>query len=239
MHLSVGAVTALAQGRPVPEFPARWDHDYRNRIGVLPLDPANGEIRWFDIEPGYILHTLNSYETGSEIVLVAIRTPRMFDRDPSTLYESDSLPTLHRWTLDLATGRVREETVDDRPQDWPGVDSRKVGRHTRIGYSAECLDSAPLEFSSRLLKHDLANDTVEVHDFGPAAEAGEPMFVPGIADDEEDGWLLSLVYRADTDSSDLVILNAGDFSGEPQAVVHLPVRVPHGFHGCWSPDTAA
>jgi carotenoid cleavage dioxygenase len=44
------------------------------------------------------------------------------------------------------------------------------------------------------------------------------------------------VYSAATDTSALHIVNADDFTGEPQAVVHLPRRVPAGFHGNWVPD---
>jgi carotenoid cleavage dioxygenase-like enzyme len=33
-----------------------------------------------------------------------------------------------------------------------------------------------------------------------------------------------------------VILAAQDFTGEPIARVHLPVRVPLGLHGSWIPD---
>ena len=68
--------------------------------------------------------------------------------------------------------------------------------------------------------------------------AGEAVFVP--ADDasaEDDGFVLSLVYDAERQASDLLVLNAQDFTGDPAAVVHLPVRVPFGFHGNWVPDT--
>ena len=36
--------------------------------------------------------------------------------------------------------------------------------------------------------------------------------------------------------TDVVILDAQDFTGAPVATVHLPVRVPFGFHGSWVPD---
>jgi carotenoid cleavage dioxygenase len=35
----------------------------------------------------------------------------------------------------------------------------------------------------------------------------------------------------------VVILDAQDFAGEPIATIHLPVRVPFGFHGGWAADT--
>jgi len=69
--------------------------------------------------------------------------------------------------------------------------------------------------------------------------AGEAVFVPSSADaDEDDGWVLGLVHDGDRGAADLVVLNAQDFTGEPAAVVHLPVRVPLGFHGNWAPDPA-
>jgi len=53
----------------------------------------------------------------------------------------------------------------------------------------------------------------------------------GRADDE--GWVLTVVYDATRDASDLIILDASQFAGRPEAVVHLPARVPFGFHGSW------
>jgi carotenoid cleavage dioxygenase len=42
-----------------------------------------------------------------------------------------------------------------------------------------------------------------------------------------------------SDTTQLVILDARNFSGTPQAVVHIPHRIPPGFHGNWVPNTAA
>jgi len=38
-------------------------------------------------------------------------------------------------------------------------------------------------------------------------------------------------------AADLVILAAQNFTGEPVARVHLPTRIPLGFHGSWIPDS--
>jgi carotenoid cleavage dioxygenase len=39
------------------------------------------------------------------------------------------------------------------------------------------------------------------------------------------------IFNGQRNSSDVVILSAQDFTGQPLAVVELPVRVPFGFHG--------
>ncbi|MFV2099369.1 carotenoid oxygenase family protein [Micromonospora sp. LOL_014] len=71
-------------------------------------------------------------------------------------------------------------------------------------------------------------------DFGPYREAGEAVFVPrGPVGAEDDGWLLTYVYDGRVGRSSLVVLDAADFTGDPVAVVHLPVRVPSGFHANW------
>ena len=76
----------------------------------------------------------------------------------------------------------------------------------------------------------------EVHHEGAARTFMEPVFVPahdGAAEDE--GYVMAYVYDAATDLTDVVILHAQDFSGEPLATIHLPTRVPYGFHGNWVP----
>ena len=87
------------------------------------------------------------------------------------------------------------------------------------------------------MKHDLQRGTTEVHHYGPGRMTSEPVFVrkPGAAFEDE-GWILSYVCDPERDLSDVVILDAQDFAGELIATIHLPVSVPHGFHGGWAPD---
>jgi carotenoid cleavage dioxygenase-like enzyme len=78
---------------------------------------------------------------------------------------------------------------------------------------------------------------VQAHEFGPAATAGEAVFVPvSPSSAEDDGYVMAFVHNPDRDAADLVILAAQDFGGPPLAQIHLPARIPLGFHGSWIPD---
>ena len=66
----------------------------------------------------------------------------------------------------------------------------------------------------------------------PGDWADEPIFVPRFATAPEgDGYVITLVYRAETNTSELPILSAQDIVGDPVAVLQVPRRVPAGFHG--------
>jgi len=68
------------------------------------------------------------------------------------------------------------------------------------------------------------------------ARPGEAVFAPAVGQsDELAGWYLTYVYDPVTDGSDLVVIDASDFEGDPVARIRLPRRVPHGFHGNWIP----
>jgi carotenoid cleavage dioxygenase-like enzyme len=87
------------------------------------------------------------------------------------------------------------------------------------------------------VKYDLVKGSSEVFDLGPSSHPGEFVFVrESDASGEDEGWAMGLVYDDRTDRSDLVVLDATDPSAEPVARVHLPRRVPYGFHGSWISD---
>jgi carotenoid cleavage dioxygenase len=219
-------------------FPAEWKPDYGARVGVMPRDGGNADVRWFDVELCYVFHPLNAYDDHGSVVVDVARHPKMFDRD---IYgPAEEPPTLDRWTIDLEGGKVIEDRLDDRPQEFPRVDDRVVGRPHRFGYATYFgLDDQGIQFGG-LLRHDLRSGAVDEKTFGPGTHAGEGVFVPASDDaGEDEGWVLSVVYDEARDASDLVVIDATDFSVPPVATVHLPQRVPFGFHGSWVPEGAA
>jgi carotenoid cleavage dioxygenase-like enzyme len=215
---------AIEGGR---DMPYRWDDNYGARLGVLRRDDPFGEIRWFDIDPCYVFHVANAFDVsradGNFIVLQAVRYPELW-RDTGD-FEVDGV--MWRWTVDLAAGTVAESQLDDRSVEFPRIDDRLAGLPAR--YSITVGDHT-------LVRYHLDRGTAEERRFGDGAP-GEAVFVPAdSASDERSGWYLTYVYDPVRDGSDLVVLDATDFTAEPVARVRLPQRVPHGFHGNWITD---
>ena len=89
-----------------------------------------------------------------------------------------------------------------------------------------------------IFKYDLADGGTRTEHIFPAGHfPGEPSFVPAEgASNEDDGYLMTYVYAGDTNTSYLVILDASNVAADPVAEIHLPRRVPTGFHGSWIAD---
>ena len=215
-------------------MPYRWDDDYPARVGVMPRSTAdtsygNDAVQWFDVDPCYVFHPMNSFEDASgKIVMDTARYPELWRENAG--FKNDA--ALHRWTLDLAQGTVVERSLDDRDIEFPRVAESLVGLPNRFGYAV-----ASFGEENALVKYDLDGDSSTAHDFGREQIPGEAVFVPKAeATAEDDGWLLSYVYDKPSDSSAFVVLDAADIAADPVATVPLPQRVPFGFHGSWMPD---
>ncbi|MEL0195254.1 MAG: carotenoid oxygenase family protein, partial [Acidimicrobiaceae bacterium] len=62
----------------------------------------------------------------------------------------------------------------------------------------------------------------------------DPFFIPREnSTAEDDGYVMALRHNRTSNLSDLCVFDAADIAAEPVAVVHLPARVPNGFHGNW------
>lgn len=214
--------------------PYSWNPRYPARIGVMPRDGADADVRWFDVEPCYVFHPMNAYDDGGTIVLDVVRNPKMFDRDRTGPNEGP--PPLDRWTVDLADGKVRESRFDDRAQEFPRIDERLVGKRHRYGYTPTVLEG--VEGDDTLLKHDFVRNCTESRSFGSGKALGEFVFHPSSPDAvEDDGVLMGFVYDRLTDRSELAIIDAQTL--HDIATIKLPHRVPAGFHGNWVASTNA
>ncbi|MEC3917839.1 carotenoid oxygenase family protein [Nocardia sp. CDC160] len=209
-------------------LPFRWSDDYQARLGVLRRDDPFGAVRWFPIDPCYVFHALNAHEDGDRIVVYVMRYSSLWRTDSSTFDEG---ATLWRWTIDLTTGTVRAEQLDDRAAEFPRIDDRLAGLDSRYGHVVTASDDSGI-----LMRYDLHTGGSEVHEFGSGRIPSEASFVPADETPGGDGYLMTYVYDRAEDRSDLVILDVTDLAAPPVATIHLPRRVPYGFHGNWLPD---
>jgi carotenoid cleavage dioxygenase len=244
-------VTFSLDAAKAGRMPYVWNPDHEARVGLLSREDSSRGVLWFPIEPCFVFHTLNAYDDGDR---VCVDTCRYAGRYDVSLMTGPGPVTLDRWTIDPVSGKVTLRSLSDRFfQEFPRVDERVISRLHRYGYTTSfkqlrdnVLAPAAVTGPSQagyghtsgnvLIKHDLESGKVEEHRFEHGT-AGEAVFVaasPSAGEDE--GYLLAYAHDLDGGNSDLLILAAQDFVGEPVARIHLPVRVPLGFHGSWIAD---
>ena len=216
-------------------FPFTWRPENGARVGVMPREGTSADVVWIDIEPCYVYHPLNAYDDGDgNVVIDVVRYDNMFSTE---VHGPGSTTGSHARSL------------DDRPTQEEGLDRAARRRVAGVPPLRRAPDgpAAPL----RLHGGSAGREVVVVARLAPKARrrrrqdratrrrcrpraAGEPIFVPASPDaGEDEGWVLSVVYDAGRDASDLVIVDASDFTAAPVATVHLNRRVPFGFHGSW------
>jgi carotenoid cleavage dioxygenase len=213
-------------------FPWIWDEARESRIGLLPRNGDVSRLQWFEAPRCFVFHFVNAYDEGDLAIVDLVRHPRMFNLDQNG--PNEGAPVLVRWTLDRRNGRLTERVIDERGNEFPRINGRFAGQDYQFAYTAHWGDGVAF---GPARKHDMQRGTSEEHDFGDGRMTLEPVFVRrrgSVA--EDDGWVMSYVYDAKRNLNDVVILDAQDFAGDPVATIHLPVRVPFGFHGGWAAD---
>jgi carotenoid cleavage dioxygenase len=227
---------AFASGGPM----LSWKPENGTRIGVMPRT-GDGDVIWIEIDACYVFHCLNAFSTpdGSEITVDACRLPRMDIGLESEGTTTDADAWLHRFTIDLPSRAAKHSQISELPGDFPRVPAAMEGREHRFGYYATFSRGRPMggEFDS-VTKVEAATGRAWTHSYGEAVVAGEAVFAPdpARADVEDGGFLLNYVTEKSTLTSHLAILDAASL--EELARVHLPQRVPFGFHGNWMPADA-
>jgi carotenoid cleavage dioxygenase len=234
---------AQRAGRWGLELPA----DAPMRFGVLPQHGRGDSVRWFEVEPCYVYHSINAWEDGDEVVLVGCRVMNPLPAiDPDNgvyavmMANLQITAELYEWRFNMKTGETRGRTVDDRNTEFPSMNVQQMGRPTRFSYNVRIAPTPTLRFDA-VVKYDTQTGEAATHEFGPGRYGSEAPFAPsdaaraGLADHEDEGYVTSFVHDEGTGRSEVVVLNARDVAAGPVARVMLPRRVPLGFHACWVP----
>ncbi len=233
----------LAKGLYLPRYHA----DMPTRFAILPRYGQPEEIRWFEADPTFVLHWMNAYEEGDEIVLdgyfqerpdpeplaVNYPDPRM-KHIMANLDEHSFSSKLHRWRFNLKTGKIREGHLDDRVLEFGSFDPRSAGTRQRYLYSTT---TEPGWFLfNGLVKHDLDSGRSWSLDFGPGRYGSEAPFAPRLGSTaEDDGYLISFITDMNSNRSECVVIDARDVEAGPVCRILLPHRISSGTHATWAP----
>lgn len=220
-------------------FPYSWNPKHRARVGVLGRNAPGDSIIWCDVDPCYVFHPANAFVDGAGRIIVDVCAHDRMFAESTFGPDSQSVP-FERWTIDIAAQKVDRKVIDARPQEFPRYDERRTGQPYRFALTVALPESSTDVMTigdTRLYRHDLVEGRSDVHDFGAHRHPGEFVFVPRPGGTgEDDGWYLGLVVNMADQTTDFVILDAGDFTSAPVATIHLPHRIPPGFHGNWVDD---
>ena len=223
--------------------PYAWEPELGTHIGIMPRHGSTRSMRWFRGEACYVFHPLNAYDTADGKVVCDMLKydvpPGYALADGSPAQGRQRGARLVRWTFDLESNAdgYTEKCLSDMPLEFPRVDERFALQRHRHGWFVSGSTGTALgdpSHQASIAHVDTLDGATSLWRPPGRDSCGEPVFVPRHADAAEgDGWLLSVVYRAAEDCSDLAVFDARDVAKGPLAVVHLSHRVPAGFHGSW------
>ncbi len=218
--------------------------DKPTRLGVIPRYGSTADVRWFDAEPFFMYHTINAWEDGDEIVLTGCRIDNPLLGDPLNPHTDRIVPSiatlrlephLHEWRMQLSSGIVKEERLDETMGEFPTMDDRSLGRPTRLSYMPRMAQAEALLFDGVMVYDD--DTIVQEYSYPAGWFGGEVTFAArtGASMREDDGYLVTFVAEEATGASEAYVFDASRVAGGPVARLPIPQRVPTGYHTEWVP----
>jgi carotenoid cleavage dioxygenase len=215
-----------------------------SRFAIVPRH--GGPVRWFEASPTYVLHWVNAYEDGDEIVLDGYFQEDPTPRPSKTATPSEHghmmffldqysfRPKLHRWRFNLKDGTTREERLDDRVLEFGMFNQQYAGRKYRYAYSTT---TKPGWFLfNGFVKHDLDTGESWQLTLAPGRYASEAPFAPRLnPKSEDDGYLVSFITDENTGASECILVDALDIEAGPVCRIALPHKLCSGTHSTWAP----
>ncbi|WP_115119908.1 carotenoid oxygenase family protein [Synechococcus sp. UW105] len=189
---------------------------------------------------GFVFHHVNAWEENDALLIDSIHYSDFPSIGPEVDFREvdfDSIPAglLKRCRIDLPSGQCSTELLGDRCCEFAMVHPDHQGLPARFAWMAVAEREQGNDPLQAIQKRDVHTGETQRWSAAPRGFVSEPIMVPrpGSAK-EDDGWVLVPVWNGARQATDLVILRADDL--QEQAVLELPLAIPHGLHGSWVPS---
>ena len=235
-HHAIAIVCPLVFEITPEGMPASWQPDRGTMLALIPRDARSAEeVKWIAGPPLFHWHVVNAFERDNQIEIVLPWYDSFSLTGPAKRLE------LHRLTVQVDSGAVKDETIDDRACEFGRINDAYLGRQARYCYVG-LRDPRPGEKPQAgtfeaVARYDLTTGQKSVHRFPAGVTVGEPVFIADPQGQcEDDGFIFTFAHDAASPEGQFVILDARDVAAGPVALLRLPRRVPAGLHGSWVPD---
>jgi carotenoid cleavage dioxygenase len=224
-------------------YATQFHRDMPTRLGVIPRYGSEKDIKWFECDATYVLHWINAYEDGDEIVVDGY-----FQFDPSPgvapdatleqrmfrfldLFALQSRP--YRWRLNMKTGTVKEGPLSDTITEFGMINALTAGKKYEWVYST--IPAVGWFGFEGIIKHNVVTGSEENYRLPEGVYASETVFAPRPSlHSEDDGYLITFTMDVTNDSSQCLIFDAQNVSDGPVARIQLPERICSGTHATWA-----
>ncbi len=239
------------------DFPLYWDpealkagahavryfDDQPSRFAVLPRRGQPGDVKWFEAKATFVLHWINAYEDGDEIVLDGF-----FEENPSPRIKPDPndkrslfrMLDLHvtgaipyRWRFNMKTGATTEGPITDSILEFGMINPAFAGKPYKYTWA---MTSKPGWFLfNGLSRLNVETGEQDAYTFPEGVFASEsPMAPREGSSGERDGYVVTYVTDMNNDTSSALVFDAADISSGPLAELSLPERISSGTHSYWA-----
>jgi all-trans-8'-apo-beta-carotenal 15,15'-oxygenase len=223
------------------------EFDDREKTKIVVLDLETGALaREYEFDAFFGFHLGNAHEQGDQLFVDALCVDKMdvmdglsdvFAERGDDFRFQEAGAVLNRFTLDLASGESDRVPVQGSVAgEFPTWHPRLTGLENRYTWLGTIVENGTPYWFNAYQKIDHRTGELKVHDFGEGRFTSEANFVPAREGGEEDeGYLVSIVYNHARKKSEIVIVDACDMQRE-LAVIPLDHHVPFGFHGNFYPE---
>ena len=235
-------------------LPFSFEKECTMRIGFLPRKGDDGP-HWVDTnETCFAYHVVNAYEEGSRLILDVCKADETnalgMCQESSTTRSTPSanpvnagrdVAALWRWEIDTDEKKlISSKRMCEHTSDFPCINREYTGLKYRYAYSAaykagtEPVERMDIPSFDAILKHDMETGVTTRYELGEGRTCGDIIFVPvDEPKSEDDGYVLVLTHvdiEGEDPRTELLMLDASQEVLTKQCVVHIPMRVPYGFH---------
>jgi carotenoid cleavage dioxygenase-like enzyme len=221
----------------------RFFHKLPSRFGIVPRRGSSDEVVWFDAKPTYVLHWVNAFEDGDEVVLdgytqdprKGIKTPGLPESlAPFEILDINAIGAhAYRWRFNMKTGAVKEGPLEEQISEFGMINPNYAGKPYQYSWA---MTAKPGWFLfDGLIRFDANSGQRQTYKFPDGVYASESPMAPGTnGQHESDGYVMTLTTNMNDNTSACQIFSADDISQGPIASVKLPQRICVGTHSYWA-----